>query len=650
MKTIIVRFLTKFRARIVFFILGLGSLVWFLIRVIPKPSRAAYPCMKAAVPLASSFVTYLLGITSFTFLFRKARERLIQSKYLLATVFAALGLTAGIVAIVSNNNATWAITLQPLQAGNEPMGVAKGIFPGRVVWVHDTDATNEDCTNETGDYWYMDSNTDQVVVSSMFSSGIQQLTGTDSDAAAWDSIFHYYNRTHGNGNIGYQSGDDIAIKINLNGDANTYTSTPPKNINTAPQLCYVLLDQLINVAGVAQANISIGDPSHHCNDVTWDKCHTAFPDVIYWGTGGGRTYPDQSTSNVLFGSLDGGENDFADPLPQAYLNAEYLINVPVFKKHHRAGISLGTKNHFGSVAPYTGGAWHLHPSLPIPDADADQVSDDLPTLQYGVYRCFVDIMGHEDLGGKTIIYIVDGLWGSTNWGHPPVKWRMTPFNNDWPNSLFISQDPVAVESVCYDFLYQEFDEDHPTEGMDVLGDDKGPFSRFPAADDFLHQAADPANWPEDIEYDPEDDGLVLTSLGTHEHWNNATDKLYTRNLGTGNGIELVSDYTPVAYEHIDYIPEGFEIRQNIPNPFNESTTIQFKLAVPSIIQLKIYNTQGELVKLVKYNQRMSGIVNYQWNGDNNQGVRLPEGTYICTFEIYNSRGSFTMSNKMVMAK
>ena len=29
-------------------------------------------------------------------------------------------------------------------------------------------------------------------------------------------------------------------------------------------------------------------------------------------------------------------------------------------------------------------------------------------------------------------------------------------------------------------------------------------------------------------------------LGVHEHWNNPVDKQYSRNLGTGNGIELVS--------------------------------------------------------------------------------------------------------------
>ena len=40
-------------------------------------------------------------------------------------------------------------------------------------------------------------------------------------------------------------------------------------------------------------------------------------------------------------------------------------------------------------------------------------------------------------------------------------------------------------------------------------------------------------------YDPERDGTRLTSLGTSEHWNNATDKKYSRNLKTGKGIELV---------------------------------------------------------------------------------------------------------------
>ncbi len=524
----------KLPPRVILLAIGFLSTLWFLIRVVPKPSRAGYPCMKAAFPLATSFVTYLVGITGVTLFFRKARERMVQSKILIAVVFCLLGLATGFVALVSNSYETYAINAELKEAliPNDPIGTAKGIFPGRVVWEYNTNATDENCSNSSGDYWYQDDNTDQAVISQMTSNGLKILTGKGTDSEAWDALFKHFNSTHGKGDIGYTAGEKIAIKVNMNG-----VSRGGQAVNTSPQVCYAILDQLINQAGVAQADISIGDPNCQMDDATFSKCRTDFPNVTYWGNGGGRVTAVGSSTNVFVPS----DSDFeTSKLPQAYLDATYLINVPVFKKHHRAGISITAKNHFGSVAPYKNGAWFLHDALPVPDAGE---TGQEPNGGYGVYRCFVDIMGHEQLGGKTLVYLVDGIWGSTNWGHPPIKWRMVPFNNDWPNSLFLAQDPVALESVCYDFLFEEFDEDHPTEGLPATSD-KGPFPRFEGTDDYLLQAADPANWPSGFEYDPENDGSVLTSLGTHEHWNNATDKLYSRNLGTGDGIELIKVLPP----------------------------------------------------------------------------------------------------------
>jgi len=588
--------------------------------------------MKAAFPLASSFIIYLLGITSFTLLFRKARQKLIQSKYIMAVVCMVLALIAGTIAMVNNKeSASWAYSFQGPQAGNQPSGVAKGIFPGRVVWVHDVDATDEEGENSAN--WI--SRTDQEVVSNMLSQGIQQLTGTTSDADAWDAIFKYYNNTHGNGNNGYSAGQEIVIKINLNaiwGGSDC--------INTSPQVCYALLDQLVNVAGVSQSDISIGDPNCAMNTATHNVLKQDFPNVTYWGYDAGMTVAEGSADNVFFCS----DGSYESQLPQAYIDADYLINVPILKKHHRAGISLTSKNHFGSLGAYTGGASGLHPSLPLPSAT--EGGDTTTNYRYHEYRCFVDIMGHEHLGGKTILYLVDGLWSSINWGHPAVKWEMTPFNNDWPNSLFLSQDPVAIESVGYDFLYNEYDEDHLTEGGEITSS-KGPFPRLKAVDDFLHQAADPANWPSGIDYDPENDGSGLTSMGTHEHWNNASDKMYSRNLGTGNGIELLSDYTPVAFESIDYIPEGFTLEQNIPNPFNESTTINFRLGIPSDAQLVIYDLKGTIVKKVSFARGLSGNSSYVWNGEDNYGVRVAAGNYICSLQVNNFRGNFTISKRMI---
>jgi hypothetical protein len=68
-------------------------------------------------------------------------------------------------------------------------------------------------------------------------------------------------------------------------------------------------------------------------------------------------------------------------------------------------------------------------------------------------------------------------------------------------------------------------------------------------DDYLLQAADSSLWPEGIIYDPENDGTPIKSLGVHEHWNNASDMQYTRNLGTGDGIELVKLLTTVFIEN-----------------------------------------------------------------------------------------------------
>lgn len=633
-------FFSEFWLKISFFVLGLVSLIWFLIRVIPKPSRAQYPCMKAAAPLASSFVTYLLGISVFGVVVNKAKQQFKKSKYLAAIGFIVIGLFAGAFALYTNSNKAIAYKLADDQPVNQPIGEGKGIFPGRVVWAHNPDATNADCTNEENDYWFQDENTDQTVVSNMVSSSIQQLTGASNDADAWDLLFHYYNKTHGRGDVGYVAGEKIVIKINLNGLANnSWTYPQAGNINTSPQVCYAVLDQLINVVKVAQTDIGIGDPSHNMNSDTFDPLHSVFPNVKYWGYGTGYTQISQSSKQVVIYSDGSGAAEY---LPQPYLDATYMINIPVLKKHHRAGISLCCKNHVGSISPYSSENYsnaHWHLSLPSPNATGESDNG-----EYGVYRFFVDVMGHEDLGGKTILYLIDGLWGSTNWGHPAIKWAMTPFNDDYPNSLFLSLDPVAIESVCFDFLYYEFDEDHPTEGGTAT-DDKGPFPHFAGVDDFLHQAADPANWPSGIQYDPEDDGTILTSMGTHEHWNNAIDKQYSRNLSSsGAGIEL---YQATLTGEKDLTQQSdFTKVTNFPNPVSSVTSLQFQLEVASDVSLAIYTLNGVKVSKVQLGKMNSGSQQFTLTHDN--GLPYQNGVYNYVVEIKNKNGRTQLANKLVI--
>ena len=70
------------------YVIGAAALLWFMIRVIPKPGRAAYPCQRAAFPLASAFVLWMSG-TLFSFKFVKDARSLLKTRRL-AGAFALL--------------------------------------------------------------------------------------------------------------------------------------------------------------------------------------------------------------------------------------------------------------------------------------------------------------------------------------------------------------------------------------------------------------------------------------------------------------------------------------------------------------------------------------------------------------------------------
>jgi hypothetical protein len=401
-----------------------------------------------------------------------------------------------------------------------------------------------------------------------------------------------------------------------------------RQVDSSPQIAYAILNQLVNVAGVAQANISIGDPGRNFDDVYWNKCHPDFPYVKYWGNGSGRT-PITQSANLELKTSDGQIQNY---LPACYVEATYLINIPVFKQHHRAGMSLSSKNHFGSLLRFSsdGTAFPYHYSLPCTQGDGN-----VDNGEYGKYRIFVDFIGHKDLGGKTILYLFDALWSSTNYGDPPWKWRMAPFNNTYPASIFASQDPVAVESVGYDFLHAEFYSGNPSGNA---------FPQYSGVDDFLRQAADSVNWPKGIKYNPEGNGVYLPrSMGVYEHWDNATDQRYSRNLGTGTGIELVKIQTVTSVDgsRSKTQPTEFILEPNYPNPFNPSTNFSFSLPSKSFVSLEVFDIVGREVATIVSEEMPAGKYSKQWNAST-----LASGVYLYRMQSNN----FIQTRKLILLK
>lgn len=496
-------------------VIGLFSFIWFLVRVIPKPSRAAYPCQRAAAPFASAFVIWLTGLIASTLAYRKAQQNLRRSRWAVAGVFFIMGVLTLWISLSMTGEAPVTAAFTPTEPPNSPMGVAKGIHPGRVVWMHDPTATRWDGSNGS---WWEDDNTDPVIVDGMVSEVIQTLAGEPTDAAAWDALFRHFNETRGRADVGYQRGEKIAIKINMNQENNSSGNWSPRVGNPSPQVIHTMIRQLVEVAGVPGSAITIFDASRYIGDPIYNKirndANPEFQDITF-----------VVRSNLARNGRIGAVYDRNNPLdtragtaylPECVTSAKYLINMALLRPHSMFGITLCAKNHFGTTYFPSGGGW-----TPAPLHNYGQRSSAM-----GSYNCLVNLNGHKHLSGKTMLYFIDGLYPARNQSNDVIKWES--FGDDWCSSLFASQDPVAIDSVALDFLR------HEPRNTDVTGN----------PDNYLHEAALADNPPSGTSYDPESDGTRLASLGVHEHWNNPVDKQYSRNLGTGDGIELViASYT-----------------------------------------------------------------------------------------------------------
>ncbi len=400
---------------------------------------------------------------------------------------------------------------------NKPFGVAKGIYPGRVTWVRDPKVS---LWNGRDGHWWDEGNIDQKRLDTMYDRSLCALSGMRSVKKAWTAVFKYYNRTHDRGNRGYKQGERIAIKINLN---NTYeTSDSDNDIDQSPQATIAILRQLTRNAGVPEECITVYDAS-----IGWKK--RAIPDRIYKPVH--RLFP-----HVRWMSATGSEGidsahwvknaiSYTDPsvtlgtvLPKAVVDASYLINMALLKGHEISGVTLCAKNHFGSI-PFPSRMHGTHTVSQMSGKEGD-------------YSAYVDLMGCPNLGKKTLLYIVDGLYGmQTNVGAPkPGRDRWKMFNNEWSASYFMSLDPVAIECVCMDFLFANFGKELGFSGAPQFK--KGSSQN---CDNYLKEAARGHN-AKFGDYRP--NGVKTGSLGVFEHWNNARDKQYSRNLGRGKGIEL----------------------------------------------------------------------------------------------------------------
>jgi len=398
----------------------------------------------------------------------------------------------------------------PTEPPNRPIGEGKGIHPGRVTWAHEPKVATWD--ESTGNWWD-DGNTNPDLVREMLSGSLRALTGERTERAAWKSLFQFFDESRKLGRGGYRPGDKIAVKLNCNQDrpgAWRRGAGMP-----TPQVVYAVVEQLISSAGVRGEDIVCYDASRYIGDPIFDRIR-ANPNPNFQAVqfvvsermaGNGRiaAVPDKS-SPIRF-SRQGVPTAYP---PQCVTQAKYVINLSLARAHDLMGVTETAKNQYGSVyfegAGFTPAPLHSYSSRDLP---------------MGSYNSLVDLIGYQHLGGKTLLYVIDFLYVAVSQNNRVVKYES--FGDHWCSSLFLSQDPVAIDSVVLDFIRNE------PRALQCRG--------YP--ENYLHEAALAAAPPSKTLYDPNGAGKPLPSLGVHEHWNNPSDKQYSRNLGKREGIELV---------------------------------------------------------------------------------------------------------------
>jgi len=122
----------------------------------------------------------------------------------------------------------------------------------------------------------------------------------------------------------------------------------------------------------------------------------------------------------------------------------------------------------------------------------------------------------------------------------------------------------------------------------------------------------------------------------------ATDGESFKNATTGTIGNLKIDARAL-------VPDVFDLKQNYPNPFKASTTIEYDVPEAQQIVIRIFNVRGHLVRTLVEEEQSPGYKLIVWDGTNDDGDQVSSGIYFC--QMYTpsnpNGGRFVRTKKML---
>ena len=137
----------------------------------------------------------------------------------------------------------------------------------------------------------------------------------------------------------------------------------------------------------------------------------------------------------------------------------------------------------------------------------------------------------------------------------------------------------------------------------------------------------------------------------------ATLKFKLLGDGAGNSIQIADIQILDAFGIVSYlarfdvldlipVPLVFELKNNYPNPFNPTTTIEYALPHTELVRIDIVNVLGQVVTTLVNEEVQSGFHKVVWNGRNAFGSPVASGIYIYRIKA----GTFTSVKRLTLLK
>ena len=89
----------------------------------------------------------------------------------------------------------------------------------------------------------------------------------------------------------------------------------------------------------------------------------------------------------------------------------------------------------------------------------------------------------------------------------------------------------------------------------------------------------------------------------------------------------------------------YSLKQNHPNPFRFTTTIEYSLPSTQHSEIKIYNTAGRLVRTLVSENQVPGFYRLKWDGKDESKRQVSSGIY---YYILTSSNSSKLTRKMIL--